>query len=102
MTHVVTDNCRSCRFTECITVCPVDCFHIGEDMLYINPVECVDCTACIPVCPVQAIYSEYDMPDDKRHWLDVNAEQAKRLPIISETQDPLPTALERQKALGLD
>lgn len=102
MTHVVTDNCRACRFTECVATCPVDCFHIGDDMLYIDPVECIDCAACIPACPVQAIYSEYDMPDNQRHWLEVNAKESQNLPVIRDTLDPLPGALEKQKALGLE
>lgn len=102
MTHVVTDNCQACRFTECVTTCPVDCFHIADDMLYIDPVECVDCTACIPVCPVQAIYSEYDIPEDKAHWIEINAERAKTFPVIRDTRDPLPTAEAKRKELGLD
>lgn len=69
-------------------------------MLYIDPVVCIDCGACIPVCPVQAIHSSYDMPPDKEQWVQINAERAKTLPVISKTQTPLPTAEARKTELG--
>lgn len=100
MTYVVTDNCQKCRFTDCVTVCPVDCFHGDAEMLYIDPDECIDCGACVPECPVQAIYDEADLPEDKHPWIQVNADKAPGLPVINETQDPLPTAEERKKELG--
>jgi NAD-dependent dihydropyrimidine dehydrogenase PreA subunit len=65
MTHVVTDNCHLCRFTDCVTVCPVECFHADEERTYIDPEVCIDCGACIPACPVHAIYDALDMPDDR-------------------------------------
>ncbi len=102
MTHVLTDNCKACRFTECVVTSLVDCFHVGDNMLYIDPVECIDCTPCIPACPVQAIYSEHDMPDDKQHWVAVNAEQPCSLPVIHATLDPLSTVLNRQRKLGFE
>ena len=55
MTTVVTDNCRGCRFTDCVSVCPVEAFHVDDEMLYINPDVCIDCSACVPECPVEAI-----------------------------------------------
>ena len=61
MTTVVTENCKDCRFTDCVTVCPVEAFHQGDDMLYINPDVCIDCSACIPECPVEAIFEEDDL-----------------------------------------
>src|SRR6516225_10713172 len=75
MPHVVTDNCLLCRFTECVAVCPVECFHADKERIYIDPEVCIDCGACIPACPVRAIYEVIDMPDDQRHWIEINAER---------------------------
>lgn len=100
MTFVVTDNCLKCRFTDCVTVCPVDCFHADDEMLYIDPDECIDCGACEPECPVEAIYEEGDLPEDKKEWIQINATRAPGLPVIAEKQDPLPTAEARKKELG--
>jgi len=83
-----------------VVVCPVDCFHIGEEMLYIDPDECIDCGACVPECPVEAIFPEDEVPEDKKEWIAVNADKAPGLPVITEQQDPLPTADERKKELG--
>jgi ferredoxin len=100
MTFVVTDNCQRCRFTDCVTVCPVDCFHADDDMLYIDPDECIDCGACEPECPVEAIYEESDLPDEMKKWIEINAQKAPDLPVITEKVDPLPGAEERKKQLG--
>ncbi len=100
MTFVVTDNCQNCRFTDCVTVCPVDCFHAGEDMLYIDPDECIDCGACEPECPVEAIYEESDLPEDQQKWIAINAEKAPDLPVITEKEDAMEGAEERKKELG--
>ncbi len=100
MTTIVTDNCKGCRYTDCVTVCPVACFHYDDEMLYIDPDVCIDCSACIPECPVQAIYEEDDLPEDKQEWLEINAEKAPELPVIEEKMDPLPGADERKTALG--
>ncbi|MCA9754582.1 MAG: ferredoxin family protein [Candidatus Eisenbacteria bacterium] len=100
MTFVVTDNCQRCRFTDCVTVCPVDCFHADKDMLYIDPDECIDCGACEPECPVEAIFEESDLPDDQQKWIQINAEKAPDLPVITEKEDPYPGAEERKKQLG--
>ena len=100
MTFVVTDNCQLCRFTDCVTVCPVACFHGDAEMLYIDNSVCIDCGACVPVCPVHAIYEEHDLPEDKRRWIEVNAEKAPGLPVVDEKGEPLPTAEARKKELG--
>ena len=100
MTTVVTDNCRKCRFTECITVCPVECFHFDDEMLYIDPRVCIDCSACVPQCPVQAIFEETDLPRDKTDWIEINASRSAILPVCSVPMDPLPGALERKAELG--
>jgi len=100
MTYVVIDNCNKCRFTDCVVVCPVDCFHVAEDMLYIDPDECIDCGACVPECPVEAIYPEDELPENKQEWIAINAEKAPDLPVITEKQDPLPTAEDKKKELG--
>ena len=100
MPHVVTDNCRLCRFTDCVAHCPVECFHADGEHTYIDPDVCIDCGACIPVCPVQAIYEVIDMPDDQQHWIEVNAERSRSLPVIRAKQDPLPTAEARRAELG--
>lgn len=100
MTTVVTDNCKGCRFTDCVSVCPVECFHYDDDMLYIDPDVCIDCSACIPECPVQAIFEEDDLAEEKRQWIEVNARRAKETPVCSEQMDPLPGAEERKTTLG--
>lgn len=100
MTFVVTANCKGCRFTDCVSVCPVECFHGDGEMLYIDPEECIDCGACVPECPVEAIYDETELPDDMKGWLKINAERAPTLPTIAEASEPLPGAEERKKELG--
>lgn len=100
MTFVVTDNCKGCRFTDCVAVCPVDCFHADDEMLYIDPAECIDCGACVPECPVEAIYDEAQLPDDKTEWIKINADKAPSLPVINEKTDPSPGAEERKQELG--
>lgn len=100
MAFVVTENCQRCRFTDCVAVCPVDCFHAADDMLYIDPEECIDCGACVPECPVEAIYDADQLPDNLKQWAALNAERAVSLPVINSTQDPLATAEARKKELG--
>jgi ferredoxin len=103
MPYVVTDNCQDCRFTDCVEVCPVDCFYGDARMLYIHPDECIDCGACEPACPVEAIFAEDDLPADKESWLQLNADKCEEDDIqhITESQDPLPTAEEKKARLGL-
>ncbi|WP_029889951.1 indolepyruvate ferredoxin oxidoreductase subunit alpha [Polycyclovorans algicola] len=100
MTHVVTDNCQRCRFTECVATCPVACFRGDDEMLYIDPDTCIDCGACVPACPVQAIQEAFDLPPDQEHWIARNAQQAGRLPVVRQTGTPLPTAEARRAELG--
>ncbi len=100
MAFVVTDNCRNCRFTDCVSVCPVDCFYADDEQLYINPDECIDCGACEPECPVEAIYDEANLPKEKEGWIAINAERAPHLPNITQKQPSLPGADEKKAALG--
>ena len=74
MTTIVTDNCKGCRFTDCVTVCPVACFHYDDEMLYIDPETCIDCGACVPVCPVQAIFPEEELPEKWTSFTKVDAD----------------------------
>lgn len=101
MTAVVTDNCHACRFTECVNVCPVACFHAGDDMLYIDAEVCIDCTACLVACPVQAIYMSGDIPAELEHWVEKNSQMAASMPLITARTDPLPTAADKRASLGL-
>ena len=66
MTHVVTDACILCKYTDCVDVCPVDCFHEGPNTLVINPNECIDCAVCVPECPAEAIFAEEDVPENQQ------------------------------------
>ncbi|MES1943820.1 4Fe-4S ferredoxin iron-sulfur binding domain-containing protein [Salinisphaera sp. PC39] len=88
MTFVVTENCIKCKYTDCVEVCPVDCFHEGPNFLVIDPEECIDCTLCEPECPVDAIVSEDDLPEDQKEFLELNAELSKKWPVITEIKDP--------------
>lgn len=92
MPFVVTQACIKCRFTDCVEVCPVDCFHEGPNFLVIDPDECIDCTLCEPECPVEAIMSEDDVPGDMKDFIDLNAELAKKWPVISEMKAHFPDA----------
>ena len=76
MTYVVTESCIKCKYTDCVDVCPVDCFHEGPNMLVIDPEECIDCTLCVPECPVEAIFAEDDVPDGQTEWIALNRELA--------------------------
>lgn len=84
MTFVVTENCIKCKYTDCVEVCPVDCFHEGPNFLAIDPEECIDCTLCEPECPVEAILSEDDLPEDQAHFLKLNADLSAEWPVITE------------------
>jgi ferredoxin len=88
MTHVVCEPCYECRYTDCVLVCPVDCFYEGEKMLYI-PDECIDCEACVPECPVDAIYLDEDVPDQWQEYIERNAEMAPKCEVITEKRTPL-------------
>jgi len=84
MTFVVTEKCIRCKYTDCVDVCPVDCFHEGPNFLVINPQECIDCTLCVPECPVDAIYAEQELPEEHQQYLQLNEELANVWPVISE------------------
>ncbi|MDJ0864433.1 MAG: ferredoxin family protein [Gammaproteobacteria bacterium] len=92
MTYVVLDNCIKCKYTDCVEVCPVDCFHEGPNFLVIDPEECIDCTLCEPECPAEAIVAEDDIPAGQEQFLELNADLAKVWPVISEKKDGLPDA----------
>ncbi|MFM1880546.1 MAG: hypothetical protein RLZZ344_780 [Pseudomonadota bacterium] len=83
MTHVVTESCIKCRYTDCVDVCPVDCFRKGPNFLVIDPDECIDCAVCIPECPVNAIYAEEDVPDGQKDFIQINADLARAWPSIT-------------------
>ena len=84
MTFVVNENCIKCKYTDCVEVCPVDCFHEGPNMLVIDPEECIDCTLCEPECPVDAILSEDDLPEDQQFLIELNTELSRDWPVITE------------------
>src|SRR5688500_17893793 len=89
MTYVVTESCIKCKYTDCVDVCPVDCFREGPNMLVIDPDECIDCTLCVPECPVEAIFAEDDVPDAQREFIEKNrALSAKWKPIIERKPAP--------------
>ena len=92
MTYVVTESCIKCKYTDCVDVCPVDCFHEGPNMLVIDPDECIDCTLCVAECPVEAIYAEDDVPENQRKFTKINAELAKAWPVLTEKKDAPPDA----------
>ena len=91
MTHVVTESCIKCRFTDCVDVCPVDCFREGPNFLAIDPDECIDCAVCIPECPVNAIFAEEDVPADQKPFIELNVELARGWPSITASASIPPT-----------
>lgn len=92
MAFVVTDNCVRCKYTDCVEVCPVDCFYEGPNFLVIEQDECIDCALCEPECPAQAIYSEDEVPDNMTQYIELNAELSQVWPNITEKKDPMPDA----------
>lgn len=97
MTFVVTEKCIRCKYTDCVEVCPVDCFYEGPNFLVINPDECIDCALCEPECPVDAILSEDDLPEEAKPFLQLNAELAEKWPVITRRKDAPPDADEWAK-----
>jgi ferredoxin len=87
MTYVVSEPCIKCKYTDCVDVCPVDCFREGPNFLVIDPDECIDCTLCVAECPVEAIYAEDDLPENQRHFTALNAELSKKWKPIVEKKD---------------
>ena len=92
MTYVVTEGCIQCKYTDCVDVCPVDCFVEGPNFLAIDPEECIDCTLCVAECPVEAIFADDDVPEDQQEYIEINARLSKIWPIITEKKDALPDA----------
>ncbi len=92
MTYVVTESCIRCKYTDCVDVCPVDCFREGPNFLTIDPDECIDCAVCVPECPVNAIYAEDDVPGDQQQFIKINSELAKQWPSITKSKAPLADA----------
>jgi ferredoxin len=90
MTYVVAEPCKGCKFTDCVEVCPVECFYEGDDILYIHPDECIDCGACVPECPVEAIFAGEDVPDEWASYTQLNADMAPKSKHIDEKKDPMP------------
>ena len=87
MTYVVVEDCIKCKYTDCVEVCPVDCFHEGPNFLVIDPEECIDCSLCEPECPIDAIFDEDDVPDDQKQFVALNAELSQIWPVITEQKD---------------
>ena len=100
MPYVVTERCIRCVYTDCVEVCPVECFHDAGELLVIDPQECIDCGACVPACPVEAIFFDEDLPQDQVEFLGINAELAKTNPIIFAAKDPHPQAEEYRAVTG--
>ncbi|OGT47003.1 MAG: ferredoxin [Gammaproteobacteria bacterium RIFCSPHIGHO2_12_FULL_41_15] len=98
MTFVVNDKCIKCKYTDCVEVCPVDCFHEGPNMLVIDPDECIDCNLCVPECPVDAIFAEDDLPEDQRNFIALNAELAAKWPVLT-IKKPAPDDADEWKAV---
>lgn len=92
MTFVVTENCIKCKFTDCVDVCPVDCFREGPNFLVIDPDECIDCTLCEPECPANAIFAEDELPEGQGSFIALNAELSKQWPVITDVKPALPDA----------
>ena len=88
MTYVVTEACVRCRYTDCVEVCPVDCFHAGPNFLVIDPVGCIDCSLCVDECPAHAIYRDEDLPAASAAWLRLNADLSALWPVLAEREDP--------------
>lgn len=82
MSYIITENCIKCKFTDCVEVCPVECFYEGENFLVINPSECIDCAVCVPECPTDAIYSEYDLKIYQKIFIKINYDLSKIWPNI--------------------
>ena len=94
MTFVVIENCIKCKYTDCVEVCPVDCFREGPNFLVIDPEECIDCTLCEPECPANAIVAEDDLPANQAQFLALNKELARQWPVITERKEGLPDSKE--------
>lgn len=94
MAFIVLDNCIKCKYTDCVEVCPVDCFYEGPNFLAIHPDECIDCALCEPECPAEAIVSEDEVPEDQQEFIALNLELSEQWENISERKEALPDAEE--------
>jgi len=92
MTYVVTESCIKCKYTDCVEVCPVDCFYEGPEFLVIHPDECIDCGLCEPECPIEAIYADDELPANQIEFVEINARLADVYENITEAKEPLPDA----------
>ncbi|HEX7639612.1 MAG TPA: ferredoxin FdxA [Burkholderiaceae bacterium] len=92
MAFVVTEACIRCKYTDCVSVCPVDCFHEGPNFLVIDPAACIDCAVCVPECPVNAIAAADELPPDQHAFIELNARLAAQWPVITAPREPLPDA----------
>ena len=92
MTFVVTENCIKCKYTDCVDVCPVDCFREGPNFLAIDPNECIDCAVCVPECPANAIFADDDVPSDQQAFVAINADLSQQWPAITKRKAALPDA----------
>ena len=90
MTYVVTDGCILCKHTDCVDVCPVDCFVEGPNFLAIDPDGCIDCAVCVPECPENAIFAEDDVPEDQKQFVEINAELARLWKPLVKSKDAMP------------
>ncbi|GBF48823.1 ferredoxin [Leptospira ryugenii] len=89
MAHIITSKCKENRYTDCVEVCPVDAFHLLENMLVINPETCIDCSACVAECPVSAIYSDQLIPEEEKPFIEFNERESKTSPVIAKKIPPL-------------
>ncbi len=92
MAHIVAEPCVKCKYTDCVAVCPVDCFHEGANFLVIDPDTCIDCGLCIPECPTKAIFAEDELPDKWADYVEINAKYTEDWPVIDAQKDALPEA----------
>jgi ferredoxin len=102
VTHIVAEPCIKCKFTDCVEVCPVDCFYEGANFLAIHPEECIDCGACVPVCPTVAIFPQDQLPAKWAEYLELNDRLSKNhgWPQITDKKDPMPDAEQFKTAEG--
>ncbi|MFI5390874.1 MAG: ferredoxin FdxA [Bacteriovoracales bacterium] len=100
MAYVVSERCINCKFTSCVQVCPVDCFHEGPNCVVIDPDVCISCGACVPVCPTEAIFEQEDLPAEFKVSIKLNDDLSKIWPSITETKESLPEAEKWKRATG--
>ena len=92
MTYIINENCIKCKYTDCVEVCPVDCFYEGDNFIVINPEECIDCGLCEPACPVKAIYAEDELPPDQIPFVEINDNLSRKWPNLTQKKDAMPEA----------